>query len=102
MPLELPRRSFITGLISLVAAPAIVRVANIMPVRSFTLPDFRDRVPGLVFTCPYCGQLRGGMCPTCWGNAMMPGLMDMRASPSRFYEALNQVLVDRRDPSRNS
>jgi hypothetical protein len=28
------RRSFITGLISLVAAPAIVRVGSLMPVRS--------------------------------------------------------------------
>jgi len=27
------RRSFITGLVSLIAAPAIVRVENIMPVR---------------------------------------------------------------------
>ena len=28
------RRSFITGLVSFVAAPAIVRAANIMPVKS--------------------------------------------------------------------
>jgi hypothetical protein len=32
--LDLNRRSLITGLISLVAAPAIVRAINIMPVRS--------------------------------------------------------------------
>ncbi len=34
MTLTVPsRRSFITGLISLVAAPAIVRVASLMPVK---------------------------------------------------------------------
>lgn len=31
--IESSRRSFITGLVSFVAAPAIVRAANIMPVR---------------------------------------------------------------------
>jgi hypothetical protein len=30
---EIGRRSFLTGLVALVAAPAIVRVANIMPVK---------------------------------------------------------------------
>jgi hypothetical protein len=29
------RRGFITGLVSLVAAPAIVRVSSLMPVKSF-------------------------------------------------------------------
>jgi len=33
MALETTRRSLITGLIALVAAPAIVRVANLMPVK---------------------------------------------------------------------
>jgi hypothetical protein len=31
----MPRRKFLTGLFGLVAAPAIVKAANIMPVRSF-------------------------------------------------------------------
>lgn len=35
------RRSFITGLVSLVAAPAIVRAGSMMPVRGEVLkPDF--------------------------------------------------------------
>lgn len=34
MTLELPRRSFITGLVSLLAAPAIVRTSSLMPVRA--------------------------------------------------------------------
>ena len=36
--IESSRRGFITGLISLVAAPAIVRVTNIMPVKRIVLP----------------------------------------------------------------
>jgi hypothetical protein len=35
----LNRRSLITGLISLVAAPAIVRPTSIMPIKSLILPD---------------------------------------------------------------
>jgi hypothetical protein len=33
------RRGFITGLISLVAAPAIVRAGSLMPVKSFEIYD---------------------------------------------------------------
>ena len=33
------RRGFITGLISLVAAPAIVRAGSLMPVKTFVLDD---------------------------------------------------------------
>jgi hypothetical protein len=32
----IPRRGFLLGLASLIAAPAIVRIENIMPVRVFT------------------------------------------------------------------
>lgn len=35
---NLSRRSLITGLISFVAAPAIVRAASLMPVRAFEEP----------------------------------------------------------------
>jgi hypothetical protein len=38
MPLELPRRKFLLGLGALIAAPAVVRYANIMPVRALA-PD---------------------------------------------------------------
>jgi len=34
--LILPRRSFLTGLVAALAAPAIVHVENIMPVRAMT------------------------------------------------------------------
>jgi hypothetical protein len=51
--MELARRSFLTGLVALVASPAIVRVENIMPVRdiarlyrpSFTFDSFDKFVP---------------------------------------------------------
>ena len=33
--LLMPRRKFLSGLFGLVAAPAVVKAANIMPVRSF-------------------------------------------------------------------
>lgn len=35
--IELPRRQFITGLVSLIAAPAIVRATNLMPVKVLKL-----------------------------------------------------------------
>ena len=36
--LLMPRRKFLTGLFGLVAAPAIVKAANIMPVKVIELP----------------------------------------------------------------
>lgn len=47
--LEIPRRQLITGLISFVAAPAIVRISSIMPVKSM------DDAVRLVFVCNICG-----------------------------------------------
>lgn len=35
------RRQLITGLISFIAAPAIVRASSLMPVKAFVLPDHR-------------------------------------------------------------
>jgi hypothetical protein len=51
--MEIARRSFLTGLVALVAAPAIVRVENIMPVRNiarlyrpaFTFDSFDKFIP---------------------------------------------------------
>jgi hypothetical protein len=40
--MTLSRRSLITGLVSLVAAPAIVRVSSLMPVRGVPLDAFRS------------------------------------------------------------
>lgn len=41
---ELARRSFITGLIALVAAPAIVRAGSLMPVRQMQPESLEDLV----------------------------------------------------------
>jgi hypothetical protein len=46
----MPRRRFIAGLIGLVAAPAIVRAASLMPVRMFERPG--DIVCSLVSGVP--------------------------------------------------
>lgn len=90
--IEIGRRKLITGLISLVAAPAIVRVANIMPVHSMVeeespLWQASWKPPGL-FRCPYCGGMRGGMCPTCWHDALMPVMRDVFNSVT-FTEAVD-------------
>lgn len=46
--IELPRRQFITGLISFAAvAPAIVRASSLMPVKAYsylTLDDYLERI----------------------------------------------------------
>lgn len=50
MTIRTPRRGLITGLISLVAAPAVVRAASIMPVKmpvSTTVPSWRDQVAAI-------------------------------------------------------
>jgi hypothetical protein len=38
MSIILPRRGFLLGLAAMIAAPAIVRVENIMPVRAIVQP----------------------------------------------------------------
>jgi hypothetical protein len=40
--LEIPRRQLITGLVSFIAAPAIVRATSIMPVRSLARLELGD------------------------------------------------------------
>lgn len=55
---DLTRRSLITGLVSLVAAPAIVRVSSIMPVRPVQMRrwgawNFYNRGPLLVGHVPH-------------------------------------------------
>lgn len=56
MSMILPRRSILTGLASLVAAPAIVRAENLMPVKALrpsftvTLGEWTHIQPGDFFT----------------------------------------------------
>lgn len=53
--IELPRRKFLTGLTALIAAPAIVRAASIMPVRAF-VEDYAFEFSGFGSLVPI-GQL---------------------------------------------
>ena len=47
----LPRRSFLTGLIGLIAAPALVRAESLMPIRVWRPSFHRARIDAL--TPPY-------------------------------------------------
>ena len=44
--LILPRRKFLTGLMGLFAAPAVVRASSLMPVKSFVAVDLPPSPPG--------------------------------------------------------
>ena len=44
--LILPRRKFLTGLMGLVAAPAVVRASSLMPVKLFVAVDLPPPPPG--------------------------------------------------------
>jgi hypothetical protein len=41
------RRSFITGVVGLIAAPAIVRASSLMPVRGIVMPVVYGRSPAM-------------------------------------------------------
>lgn len=45
--IELPRRQFLTGLASLMVAPAIVKASSLMPVKSFIQPEIIADLTGL-------------------------------------------------------
>ena len=69
--LIMPRRKFLTGLMGLVAAPAVVKAVNIMPVKSFVKPQLYT-FPHRVWVAPSSGvnlaQIR---------ELLMPGLRKM-------------------------
>lgn len=58
MPIIQSRRKFLTGLTTFIAAPAIIKVSSLMPVRSVQ-PDLLMPYKGMelfdagVFYCPY-------------------------------------------------
>jgi hypothetical protein len=67
MTVQLSRRSLITGLVSFVAAPAIVRVANIMPVKSMEEAEIilgaGDRMPYLASPLDIASVVRRAFVP---------------------------------------
>ena len=52
--LLMPRRKFLTGLLGLVAAPAVVKAANIMPVKVITTNELYT-FPNRVWVAPSSG-----------------------------------------------
>jgi hypothetical protein len=83
--LILPRRQFLTGLMGLVAAPAVVKTSSLMSVRSFVDPQLYT-FPNKVWVPRSSGvslaQIR---------ELLMPGLQkmfdDMYEDRSEFLEA---------------
>ena len=79
------RRGFITGLISLVAAPAIVRAGSLMPVKSFVVGD------GVALYCmPH---------PEVWRicqirDLLLPGLVDVITGLDKLPRQWNSILQD--------
>lgn len=68
----LPRRKFLTGLMGLVAAPAVVKASSLMPVK---LVDFGDGVALKSMTHPI-GK-GSGVCLSELRELLMPGLQKM-------------------------
>ena len=78
--LLMPRRKFLTGLFGLVAAPAIVKAANIMPVKVVTTSELYT-LPHRVWVAPSSGinlaQLRELLRPG--AQQMFDDLYDKRS-----------------------
>lgn len=69
--LILPRRKFLTGLMGLVAAPAVVKAANLMPVK---LVQFDN---GVALTSMAHPVRTGGIHLSELRELLMPGLREM-------------------------
>lgn len=44
----LPRRKFLTGMLGLVAAPAVIKIASLMPVKTFATAEELSAIEGLL------------------------------------------------------
>ena len=73
--LIMPRRKFLTGLFGLVAAPAVVKAANIMPVKVITPQWFANDGTGLVSMAHPVRT--GGVNLAQMRELLMPGLRQM-------------------------
>jgi hypothetical protein len=74
--LIMPRRKFLTGLMGLVAAPAVVKAANIMPVKVITPQWFANDGTGLV-SMAHPVRTGGGIRLSELRDLLMPGLQKM-------------------------
>lgn len=70
------RRGFLTGLVALMAAPAIVRVESLMPVRS----------PAIIRVSPInLAEIR---------NLLLPGLLDVRGSVDMIPRQWERIFAE--------
>lgn len=77
------RRGFITGLISLVAAPAIVRAGSLMPIKAEPLVALRTSLPPATWRSLNQGELYGR-------SPMLDALPYLRFEDSRRILTLAQ------------
>ena len=70
--LILPRRKFLTGMMGIIAAPAVVKASNLMPVK--VLP-FNDGIALKAMAHPI--RTGGGICLTELREILMPGLQSL-------------------------
>lgn len=57
MTLELSRRGFVGGLIGIIAAPAIVKYANLMPVKAIIIPESEEMYAYVIHGEDYHGNI---------------------------------------------
>jgi hypothetical protein len=74
--LLIPRRKFLTGLFGLVAAPAVVKAANIMPVRVIEPQWFANDGTGLV-SMAHPVRTGGGIRLSELSELLRPGIWEM-------------------------
>lgn len=80
--LIMPRRKFLTGLFGLVAAPAVVKASNLMPVKVIQPKWYlADGLPLQSMAHPV--RTGGGVCLSQIREMLMPGLQEM---VDRMYE----------------
>lgn len=82
--IELARRSFITGLIALVAAPAIVRAGSIMPVRSYIEPVTAEDLAELLMRLDDRGGLFDHEYARRYGNPILGAIDEKTRQPIGF------------------
>jgi hypothetical protein len=75
--LIMPRRKFLTGLMGLVAAPAVVKAINIMPVKVLEYEDWRHTIGLPLQSMAHPVRTGGGVNLAQIREMLMPGLQKM-------------------------
>jgi hypothetical protein len=75
--LLMPRRKFLTGLMGLVAAPAVVKAASLMPVKVIQ-PEFQFTEVSMGYAITRLeNRIGGGVCLSELRELLLPGLQKM-------------------------